>query len=109
MAKVQIEFNTNEVETILCGLDQAFRRYEEVCHRVIDEYHRPEPLFIEQNIEAMKKFHDVAFKVGEVAKTNPYMNAKAVDSLVDMNGWEGRLQKIQKLLDLKINRYYKLF
>ena len=95
MAKVTIELDTHECEVILKGLDQAFLRYTEVCERVISEYNSPSIDYIEQNLKAMKNFHDVAFKVGEAAKTLPYTNHEVIDLIVNMNHWREKINKIR--------------
>ena len=101
MAKVQVELDSYELEHILNGMEQAFLRYEEVAKSVIAECKNPEPLYIKRLTESMEKFHNVSVKVGEALKGFPYIDGKAVDEVVDMRGWERRINKIRKLLEEK--------
>lgn len=102
MAKVQVELDTYDMETILRGLDQVFLRYEEVCKRVLTEVHDPR-MYIEENIAAMKRFQKTAATIGEELKKLPWMDHTTIDDFVSMGGnWENRLNKIQDKLDEKL-------
>lgn len=49
----------------------------------------------------MRKFHNVAFKIGECAKKCPYIDHRSIDEFVDMRNWKNKIQKIEEALDKK--------